>query len=114
MREIRKLAEAEAEADVEELGENDSNGSSSSSRSSSSSSKEGGGKKAHKRRRRFDLLVVESTGISVPLPVAATFEFADEQGASLGQVARLDTLVTVVRVGFGRGLGWGGLGALVG
>ncbi|KAG2491095.1 hypothetical protein HYH03_010539 [Edaphochlamys debaryana] len=47
-------------------------------------------------RRRFDLLVVESTGISVPLPVAASFEAVDEQGGSLGEVARLDTLVTVV------------------
>ncbi|KXZ51905.1 hypothetical protein GPECTOR_11g339 [Gonium pectorale] len=46
--------------------------------------------------RRFDLLVVESTGISLPLPVAATFDFVDEQGRSLSQVARLDTLVTVV------------------
>ncbi|GIL93853.1 hypothetical protein Vretimale_216 [Volvox reticuliferus] len=48
------------------------------------------------RRRRFDQLVVESTGVSLPLPVAATFDFVDEQGRSLSQVARLDTLVTVV------------------
>lgn len=45
---------------------------------------------------RFDYLVIESTGISEPLPVAATFSFRDEDGASLGDVARLDTMVTVV------------------
>ncbi len=45
---------------------------------------------------RFDYLVIESTGISEPLPVAATFSFRDEQGESLGDVARLDTMVTVV------------------
>ena len=46
--------------------------------------------------RRFDYLLIESTGISEPLPVAETFTFADESGASLSDVARLDTLVTVV------------------
>jgi G3E family GTPase len=45
---------------------------------------------------RFDHLLIESTGISEPLPVAATFEFRDEAGASLSDVARLDTMVTVV------------------
>ncbi|WP_294235783.1 GTP-binding protein [uncultured Sphingomonas sp.] len=45
---------------------------------------------------RFDYLVIESTGISEPLPVATTFSFRDEAGASLGDVARLDTMVTVV------------------
>lgn len=45
---------------------------------------------------RFDYLVIESTGISEPLPVAATFSFRDEEGESLGDVARLDTMVTVV------------------
>ena len=45
---------------------------------------------------RFDYLLIESTGISEPLPVAATFEFRDEQGVSLADVARLDTMVTVV------------------
>ncbi|SCX94301.1 GTP-binding protein [Paracoccus tibetensis] len=45
---------------------------------------------------RFDQLLIESTGISEPLPVATTFEFADETGASLSDVARLDTMVTVV------------------
>ena len=45
---------------------------------------------------RFDYLVIESTGISEPLPVAETFTFADENGISLSDVARLDTMVTVV------------------
>lgn len=45
---------------------------------------------------RFDYLLIESTGISEPLPVAETFTFDDEHGVSLSQVARLDTMVTVV------------------
>ncbi|WP_368484271.1 zinc metallochaperone GTPase ZigA [Thalassospira lucentensis] len=45
---------------------------------------------------RFDYLLIESTGISEPLPVAATFDFRDEHGASLSDVATLDTMVTVV------------------
>ncbi|HHF2907515.1 TPA: zinc metallochaperone GTPase ZigA [Vibrio alginolyticus] len=45
---------------------------------------------------RFDNLVIESTGIAEPLPVAETFTFADENGLSLSDVARLDTMVTVV------------------
>ncbi|MEM8551857.1 MAG: GTP-binding protein [Pseudomonadota bacterium] len=45
---------------------------------------------------RFDYLLIESTGISEPLPVAATFEFRDEDGECLADVARLDTMVTVV------------------
>ena len=45
---------------------------------------------------RFDYLVIESTGISEPLPVAETFTFADENGISLSDVANLDTMVTVV------------------
>ncbi|MEM6438760.1 MAG: GTP-binding protein [Pseudomonadota bacterium] len=45
---------------------------------------------------RFDYLLIESTGISEPLPVAATFEFRDEYGESLSDVAELDTMVTVV------------------
>lgn len=45
---------------------------------------------------RFDYLLIESTGIAEPMPVAATFDFRDEQGRSLADVARLDTMVTVV------------------
>ena len=45
---------------------------------------------------RFDYLVIESTGISEPLPVAETFTFRDEEGISLADVADLDTMVTVV------------------
>lgn len=45
---------------------------------------------------RFDYLLIESTGIGEPLPVAATFDFTDEHGESLNDVARIDTLVTVV------------------
>jgi G3E family GTPase len=45
---------------------------------------------------RFDYLLIESTGISEPLPVATTFEFRDENDESLSDVARLDTMVTVV------------------
>ncbi|MCU0920927.1 MAG: GTP-binding protein [Burkholderiaceae bacterium] len=45
---------------------------------------------------RFDYLLIESTGIGEPLPVAATFDFTDENGNSLGDVARIDTMVTVV------------------
>lgn len=45
---------------------------------------------------RFDYLLIESTGISEPLPVAATFDFRDDEGQSLSDVAVLDTMVTVV------------------
>ncbi|SMO44656.1 GTP-binding protein [Paracoccus laeviglucosivorans] len=45
---------------------------------------------------RFDHLLIESTGVSEPLPVAATFDFRDADGESLADVARLDTMVTVV------------------
>ncbi|MFJ4193781.1 zinc metallochaperone GTPase ZigA [Pseudomonas sp. NPDC089534] len=48
------------------------------------------------RDGRFDYLLIESTGISEPLPVAETFTFRDEQGQSLSDIARLDTMVTVV------------------
>lgn len=47
-------------------------------------------------QKRFDYLLIESTGIAEPLPVAATFDFRDEDGQSLSDVARLDTMVTVV------------------
>lgn len=45
---------------------------------------------------RFDHMLIESTGIGEPMPVAATFEFRDEKGFSLSDIARLDTMVTVV------------------
>lgn len=45
---------------------------------------------------RFDYLLIESTGISEPLPVAETFTFRDEDGVSLSDIAQLDTMVTVV------------------
>jgi G3E family GTPase len=45
---------------------------------------------------RFDYLLIESTGISEPMPVAATFLFEDENGTSLSDVSRLDTMLTVV------------------
>lgn len=48
------------------------------------------------QQRRFDCLIVESTGVSLPLPVAATFGFVDDSGRSLSDIARLDSLVTVV------------------
>jgi G3E family GTPase len=47
-------------------------------------------------QERFDYLLIESTGIAEPLPVATTFEFRDENGRSLSDVAQLDTMVTVV------------------
>ena len=45
---------------------------------------------------RFDYLLIESTGVSEPLPVAQTFTFADENGYSLESITHLDTMVTVV------------------
>jgi G3E family GTPase len=51
------------------------------------------------REGRFDHLLIESTGISEPMPVAETFTFADEAGRSLSDIARLDTMVTVVDAG---------------
>ncbi len=45
---------------------------------------------------RFDTILIESTGISEPMPVAATFDLDFEAGRTLSRVARLDTMVTVV------------------
>jgi G3E family GTPase len=60
------------------------------------------------RERRFDYLLIESTGISEPMPVAETFTFEDENGHRLADVARLDTMVTVVDAkAFPRDLGAG-------
>lgn len=48
------------------------------------------------KEERFDYLLIESTGISEPMPVAETFVFKDESGVSLSDLALLDTMVTVV------------------
>jgi G3E family GTPase len=49
------------------------------------------------KEKKFDYLLIESSGISEPLPVAQTFSFVDEEnGIDLSKYSRLDTLVTVV------------------
>lgn len=48
------------------------------------------------QEQRFDYLLIESTGISEPLPVAETFAFSDAEGHTLSAIATLDTMVTVV------------------
>lgn len=48
------------------------------------------------REGRFDHLLIESTGIGEPMPVAATFSFRDENDRSLSDIAEVDTMVTVV------------------
>jgi len=45
---------------------------------------------------KFDQLIIESTGISEPLPVAETFTFEGEDSRCLNEVAQLDTMVTVI------------------
>lgn len=47
-------------------------------------------------QNRFDYLLIEATGIAEPLPIATTFDFRDEHGFSLSDIARLDTMVTVI------------------
>ncbi|MBX3410730.1 MAG: GTP-binding protein [Phycisphaeraceae bacterium] len=48
------------------------------------------------REKKFDYLLIEGTGIAEPLPIAQTFTFEDEEGRSLAEITRLDTMVTVV------------------
>lgn len=48
------------------------------------------------RENRFDYLLIESTGVAEPLPIAETFTFEDAEGQLLSDLARLDTMVTVV------------------
>jgi molybdopterin-guanine dinucleotide biosynthesis protein len=47
------------------------------------------------KSQAFDYLIIESTGISEPLPVAQTFTFQDHTGQTLAKFATLDTMVTV-------------------
>ena len=48
------------------------------------------------RSGRFDQIVIESTGISEPMPVAATFEWEFEDGTTLAEAASIDTMVSLV------------------
>ncbi|RFC68499.1 MULTISPECIES: GTP-binding protein [Mesorhizobium] len=45
---------------------------------------------------KFDYILIEGTGIAEPLPIAASFSFKDEEGRSLRDISRLDTMVSVV------------------
>ena len=46
----------------------------------------------------FDYLLIESTGISEPMPVAETFEFKTEDGKTLSKFAHIDTMVQLLIV----------------
>lgn len=48
------------------------------------------------KENRFDYILIESTGISEPLPIAETFTFEDEDGISLKDLVTLDSMITVV------------------
>lgn len=48
------------------------------------------------KANKFDYLLIESTGVAEPLPVAQAFSFEDERGFSLSSVSRIDTMVTVI------------------
>ncbi len=49
------------------------------------------------KENRFDYLLIESTGISEPIPVAQTFSFIDEENnIDLSRFSYVDTMVTVV------------------
>ena len=66
------------------------------------------------RSGRFDTILVESTGVSEPMPVAATFDWTFSDGTSLSDLARLDTMVTLVDAqGFVSGLAAGDVADLL-
>lgn len=48
------------------------------------------------REGRFDYLLIEASGVAEPFPIAATFSLPDDMGRLLSDIARLDTMVTVV------------------
>jgi G3E family GTPase len=59
------------------------------------------------KENRFDYLLIESTGISEPVPVAQTFSFVDEEnGIDLSKWSYIDSMITVVDAfNFGRDFG---------
>lgn len=46
--------------------------------------------------KKYDQIIIESTGISEPMPVAATFEWQFEDGKRLADIAPIDTMITLV------------------